>query len=113
MLTFLDLLVVVFMVIAALSLLALCLMFMTKNHTIKSICFYVVVAIGIYLGYVGARISWPGFILQVAVAILMAVVSIAALILERRSKGDEKKLKIARIMASLALVIGMVNAFFL
>ena len=113
MLTFLDLFIVVVMVMIAVSLLALCLMFLSKKPMLKRVCFYIIAVMGIYLGYVGVRICWPGFMGQVTVAILMALVSAAALVLERISKGDEKKLKIARIMASAALVVGMANAFFI
>lgn len=41
-------------------------------------------ALGIYMGYVGCcRILWPGFAAQVVLAILLALVSIAAVIPER------------------------------
>ena len=55
---FLDLLILVVMVLSAVSLLAMALMFLVKNKKVTRFCFYLVVALGIYMGYVGARINW-------------------------------------------------------
>ena len=109
--TFLDLLIVVVLALAAVSLVAMALMFLVKNRTVKRVCLYIVAALGIYMGYVGFRILWPGFAAQVALAILAALVSIGAVVLERRGKDNSKKFLTAQIMASAALVVGMLNAF--
>ena len=111
MTTFLDLLIVVVLALAAISLVAMVLMFLVKNRTVKRICLYIVAALGIYMGYVGCRILWPGFAAQVALAVLLALMSIAAVVLERRSRDSEAKFLTAQIMASAALIVGMVNAF--
>ena len=111
MLTFLDLLVVVFMVLAALSLLAMCLMFLVKKPIVRKVCFYMVVALGIYAATVGVRIGTSLFPAQTAVAVLAGGASIVAFVMERRSKNDEKKFLVARIIASVALVVGICNAF--
>ena len=42
-----------------------------------------------------------------------ALAAIGALVLELVRKGDEKKFLIARILATLVLVIGVLNAFFI
>ena len=89
MLTSLDWLVIVFMIMVATSFLSLCLMFLVRRPHIKRVCFYIVVALSIYAAAVG----------------------IAAIVIDRTSKGDEKKLKIARIMAATTLVIGIINTF--
>lgn len=111
MTTFLDLLIVVVLALAAISLVAMVLMFLVKNRTVKRICLYIVAALGIYMGYVGCRILWPGFAAQVVLAVLLALVSIAAVILERRSRDSKGKFLTAQIMASAALIAGMLNAF--
>ena len=111
MLNALDLLIVVVMVLAAVSLLALCLMFLLKNKTAKRVCFYLVAAMGVYLGYVGFRIHVYGFTMQMFVAVLMALVSIGSVVLERLAKDNEKKCRLAHILAAAALVAGMLNAF--
>ena len=111
MVTFLDLLVVVVMVLSAVSLVAMALMFLVKNRKVKQICLYLVAALGVYMGYVGCRILWPGFLPQVILAVAMALVSIGAVVLERLSKGSEKKFRLAQVLASVSLVIGMFNAF--
>ena len=111
MVTFLDLLVVVVMVLCAVSLMAMALMFLVKNKKVKRVCLYLVAALGIYMGYVGCRILWPGFLPQVILAVVMALAAIGAVVLERLSKGSEKKFRLAQILASGSLVIGMFNAF--
>ncbi len=111
MITFLDLLVVVFMALAAASLLAVCLMFLVRNIKVKKVCFYIVVALGLYACTISFRIFWPFFPMQLALGIVLGAMSIAALVIERLSKGDKKKFTIARIMAAVSLVVGIINAF--
>lgn len=111
MFTFLDLLIVVSMGLMAAGALALALMFLVKNETVKRVCFYIAAALGVYIGTVGFRINWPGFALQAGLAIVLALVGIGAVVLERLKKNDEKMFLLSRIMASAALVLGMVNAF--
>lgn len=112
MLTFLDLLVLVFMVLSAVSLLALCLMFLVRKPVVRKVCFYIVVALGIYAATVGARIGTFMFPTQTAIAVVAGIISIAAFVLERMSKENEKKFLIARILSAVALVVGICNAFF-
>ena len=111
MTTFLDLLIVVVMMLSAASLLAMALMFLVKNETVQRLSFYLVVALGVYMGYVGFRILSPTVIWQTGLAIGMALTGLGALALERLSKGNEKKFLVAKITASAALIVGMFNAF--
>lgn len=111
MVTFLDLLVVVVMVLSAVSLVAMALMFLVKNQKVKRICLYLVAALGVYMGYVGFRIMWINSAAQSAFAVAMAHISIGAVVLERLSKGSEKRFLLSQILASGSLVIGMFNAF--
>lgn len=111
MFTFLDLLIVVVMALAAAGLLAMALMFLIKNKTAQRVCMYIVAALGVYVGTVGFRINWLGFDLQAGLAIVMALVCIGAFVLERLKKSDDKMFLLARVMASVGLVAGMANAF--
>ena len=111
MITFLDLLVVVVMVLCAVSLVAMALMFLVKNKKVKRICLYLVAALGVYMGYVGFRIMWVNSLVQTGLALALALVAIGAVVLERLSKGSEKKFLLSQILASVALIIGMFNAF--
>ena len=99
------------MSLAATGLLASVLMFLVKNDRIKRICFYVVAALGIYMGYVGIRILWPGFLSQAVLSIVMAMISAVSLVLAWKSQGNNKKFKLAQVMAAAAMFIGMFNAF--
>ncbi len=109
--TFLDLLVVVVMALIAVSVVTIGLMFLVKNEKIRKIAFWIISVLGIYIGYVGVRIMRFGFPFQTLVAVLMALASVGSIILTLCAKNDEKKLVAARIMASVALTVGTINAF--
>lgn len=111
MFTNLDFLFVTFMLLVAAGLLALCLMFLVRSPRLKKICFYIIVALGIYVSYIGIRIGNFGFPIQMAVGAVAGIASAGSLVLERMAKGDEKKFRAACILAAAALIIGMVNAF--
>ena len=111
LLTSLDLLVIVFMVLASVSLLALSLMFLVRNPRIKKDCFYIVALLGIYMGYVGFRIGSGLFPVQTALGVLVAVAAIASIVLALTCKNNEKKFKIARLVAAGSLIVGFANAF--
>lgn len=113
MLTSLDLMIIVVMVLAAASLLALALLFLSRNEKVRRICLYVTAALGVYMGYVGTQINWPGYTSYVIVAVVMALVAVGAVVVERLYKGQEKQFKLARAMAAVSLVVGMVNALFI
>ena len=111
MLNYLDLLVIIFMVLTTGSLLALCLMFLVRNPRIKKACFYIVAALAIYAGSIGIRIGTFLFPVQTAIGVLVAAVSIAAIIMVARFKDDTKKFKIAQFLVVGALIVGIFNAF--
>ena len=111
MITSLDLLIVVVLALAAVSLLAMVLMFLVKNRKVSRVCLWIVAVLGIYMGYVGFRIMWINSAVQAALAVLMGLTAAASIVLERLSRDNPKIHLIAKIMASAALVIGMFNAF--
>ena len=112
MFTFLDLLVVVFMVIVALALLFLCLMFLLKNKTAKRVFFYVVLVLGLYVSTIGLRIGFGGFFTaQMNIAVFTILSCIGAFVLERVCKGNDKLFLVARIAAAATLVLALANAF--
>lgn len=110
MLTFLDLLVIVFMALAGLSLFSVCLMFLVKHQKVRKVCFYIAVALGVYAASVSLRISQGLFLTQMTLGVLFGLLSVAALVLERVRNKDEKAFFIARILAAVALVAGLINA---
>ncbi len=113
MLTSLDLLIIVFMVLTAATLLSLCLMFLIRNKTAKRVFFYITSALGLYISWVGFRIGFGGmFPIQIAIGVVTALMCIGAFVLERVSKGNSKMLLIARIISAVALVTALFNAIF-
>ncbi len=111
MFTSLDLLIIVVMALAAAALLSIALMFLIKNKTVRQVCLYIVAALGLYMGYVGIRIHYCNLPLQMLLAGIFGLTAIGAVALERIGKGDEKRSLIARILATAALIFGMINAF--
>ena len=111
MFTSLDLLIIVFMVLAAAALLSLCLMFLIRNKPARIVFFYIASALGLYVSCVGFRIGVGGlFSFQIAIGVLTALMCIGAFVLERISKGNDKMFLAARILSVAALVIGFFNA---
>ena len=114
MLTSLDLLVIIFMSLAALTILSLCLMFFIKNKIAKRIFFYVVLAVSLFLSYIGLDMGITGwFTAQITIGALTIPMAIGAFVLDLIGKGDEKKARIAHIIGAVALVLAMANAFFI
>ena len=111
MINSLDLLVTVFLEVIALSLLALFLMFLIRKPIVRKVCFYIVVALGLFVAYGGARIGSFIFPAQTAMAVIAGAACIAAFVLERCCKNDGKKFLIARILAAAALLLGIFNTF--
>lgn len=110
MITFLDLLIIVSMVLIAASFLSVVLMFLVRNKKVQHMCFYVAVALSLYVGYVGIRINWPDFFGQAVLAAVLVLVSVGSFLLERIKKNDDKAFLFARIAAATATVIGVINA---
>ena len=111
MITSLDLLIVVVLALAAVSLVSMVLMFLVKNRKVSRVCLWIVAVLGIYMGYVGVRIMWINSAAQSALAVLMGLTAFASIVLERLSRDNPKTCLAAKIMASAALVVGIVNAF--
>lgn len=110
MLTSLDLLLLVSLVLIAAAFLSLVLMFLVRNQTIRRVCFYIAVALSLYIGYAGVRINWPDFSHQAILAVVLALISVGAFVLERSKKNNDKVFLYARIAAGAALIAGAVNA---
>lgn len=110
MYTSLDLLVIVAMAFIAISLVALILLFLSKNNKIKKISFYAIAALSLYMGTVALRIVWPEFMAQSITALAMMAATIGAVVVESCSKGNPKATKVAEIAVVLALIVGTGNA---
>ena len=115
MLNSIDLLVIVFMSISALSLIALLLMGLMKNKIVRRISVCIAAAITLYTSWVGIMFFGSYFIEQAILGILVGVAAIGAVVLTfvGAKKHNEKFEKIARIASSLALVAGIMNIFFI
>ena len=114
MLTSLDWLLIVFMGILAAALLSLCLMFLLKNKIGKRVCFYVVSILSLLVSYIALYIGIGGwFPGQIFFGTLTALASVMAIVLDLGSKKNGNSQRIARILAGVALIVGLMNALFL
>jgi len=109
MLNNLDLMIIVFMVLAAAGLLALVLMFLSKNEKLNRVCTYIVAVLGLYASSIGVSIGWPYFMGQAVAGIALGAVAVAAIVFAAIAKDNVKKYKAARILAAVSLVLGMAN----
>ena len=111
MTTFLDLLVIVFIVLVTVSLLCICLMFLTRNLKIKKISYYILSILCIYAGYIGIRIGDGLFLTQTIIGGIICMISIATSAMVLITKDYEHKFKIAQIIIAITFIIGILNAF--
>ena len=111
MTTFLDLLVIVFIVLVEVSFFCICLIFLTQNLKIKKISYYILSILCIYAGYIGIRISDGLFLAQTIIGGIICMISIvtSAKILITKDYGH--KFKIAQFMIAITFIIGIFNAF--
>ena len=110
MLNSLDLLIIVFMAMTAISLLAICLMFLVKHPTVKKVSFYFLAIFGMLvavLNHLMTPFTFPG---ELAIGWGLGGLSVAALLMTLLSK-NEKLRKIAPILVVVSVVFGMLNAF--
>ncbi|MBR4865781.1 MAG: hypothetical protein IKU11_03770 [Clostridia bacterium] len=112
MLNFLDLLVIVFLAVAAFSLLSVVLMFVVKNPLVQKISLglTVLVSLGLGVSYLPSFLNF-GFDGQFAAGILFILMGIGGGVLALAAKDDPKKFLAARILAAAGLVLGIANAF--
>ena len=115
MLTYLDLLVIVFMVIASLGVLAVCLMLLIKNKIVRRVGTYVCCALAFYVGVTAFVNFITYFFGQAILGLLVALAAVAAVVLERIGaiKQIEKLVTASRITAIAAFAVGVVNIFFI
>ena len=110
MFTSLDWLVLVFAGMTAISFLAILLMFLLKNETAKKGLFYFLAAQGMLLSWMNAKSTPLSYPTELALGWMLGAVSIAAILLELRGKG-EKKSMIARILVTVSVLLGVWNTF--
>lgn len=109
--TFLDLLVVAAVGLAAAGVLVLALMFLVPNERVRRVCLYAAAGLGAYLGYVGWRINALGTSGGGLLALVLALVGLGALVLERLWRQDPARQLIPRLAAAVSVLGGLANAF--
>lgn len=111
MTTFLDLLVIIFIVLVTVCLFCICLMFLTRNLRIKKISYYILSILCIYAGYIGIRIGDGLFLAQTIIGGIICMISIVTSTMILITKDYEQKFKVAQFIISITFIIGILNAF--
>ena len=109
--TLLDYLVVAFALLSAAGLISVLFMFLSKNKSVRSFCLYFTAALGIYACTISIRLFWPYFMGQLYLGLLLGILSVTAMLLWRKHKGQASQGVAARIMASFSFIAGILNAF--
>lgn len=111
MLTSLDFIVLVFMAVGAMSLLGVALMFLLRNRIAQKICYYHVLAVTAYVGYIGMAIGQSLFPLQTGIGALVILGAVGGLVAELVAGRKNKKVfLILRIASAVLLAVGIINA---
>ena len=111
MTTFLDLLVIVFIVLVTVSLFCICLMFLTRNLIIKKISYYILSILSIYAGYIGSRSGDGLFLSQTIIGGSRCMIIMFTTTMILRTKDYEQQFKVAQFIISITFIIGILNAF--
>ena len=109
--TFLDLLVIVGGTLCVTGVLTLVAMFLVKGEKARRVWLYIAAGLGLYMGYVGFRINGLSYGPGSVIALVLALGSVASLVLERRFRQQEARQYIPRVLAAVSLAGGMMNAF--
>ena len=109
MFTSLDLIIIAIWGLIALTVLSVALLFLLKSPKAKRVFFYTVAVLGLYVASVGIRIGGTWCLTQSIIGVLLALAVIAAVVLERMAKENEKKRLIAHIAVAAALALALIN----
>ena len=110
MLTSLDLLILVFIGLVAMTLVTVPLMFIIKNKIVRKIFLGIVCTLGVYMAGVGIYIGFGMFMIQTAIGVLALLSCIAAFIFGMVFSRNKWAFLATRIAAGASLVIALFNA---
>lgn len=109
MLNSLDLLVILFLVAAVVTVLAICLLFLVKKPLVRRICLFFLAAVALYFAAMGAYIGRFVFVGQTVIALVLGAAAITAVVLELKGKSEKTAL-ISRLAVSASVVLAVLNA---
>ncbi|WP_211745618.1 hypothetical protein [Paenibacillus sp. Marseille-Q4541] len=103
----LGLLVIMFTIIAIISIVSIGLLFTVKNRKINNIIFAVTVIIGIVVSYMNFTALPTNYTTEQIVAVIFGLLAVIALILKFMNKD-----RVAKILSAASVVLGVVQLFF-
>lgn len=111
MMNSLDLLVIAFMIMSVISILAVIAAFLFRNEKIKKAAVYFLSIWGLIVCWANVNMQ-PGYMFgEIALALGFGLLGIIALLLQLTGKKVPKSALIARILAAVSVVGGMIDAF--
>lgn len=112
MLNALGLLVIVFAVMAAVTVIAIFLLFAMKDEKKKKYVVYVMAGLGMYIAWANAQSSpLPQFLWEAILGWMFGALGVAGLLLQICGKS-KKQLLMAKIFVVISVVAGIVELFF-
>lgn len=106
----LDALVITFLVMSVLSVIGVSLLYLAKNEKIKKGIFYFLAIFGMIIAWcnvAGIPDAWFG---EIFLAWMLGGLSVVALLLQLCTKWEHRT-KIARILVTVSVVVGMLDTF--
>ena len=106
----LDMLVIVFVVMSVISLAGLAAIYIVKNEKVQKGLFYFLVIFALVIAWMNIAMI-PDYMLgELLLAGALGTLSVAAVVIQFCMKNDNK-FKIARILVTVSVVAGMIDAF--
>lgn len=111
MLNSLDLLILIFATTLIPGLFSVIMTFTLKSHSAKKLFLFIVAAVSLFVTYGGISTFWPYFAVRTLISIVIGLATIASVVLASISKYNNKLFLIARIAASISVILGILNTF--
>ena len=111
MLNSLDLLILIFATTLISGLFSVIMTFTLKSHSAKKLFLFIVAAVSLFVTYGGISTFWPYFAVRTLISIVIGLATIASVVLASISKDNNKLFLIARIAASISVILGILNTF--
>ena len=110
MLNSLDALIIAFMIMSLVSMIGVILIYLVKNEKMKKGLLNFLTVWGMIIAYCGVRSTPSYMISSTIVTWAIGALSVVALLIQLCSK-NENRFKIARILATVSVVAGMIDCF--
>lgn len=106
----LDMLVIVFVAMSVISMAGLLIFYLSKSEKVQKGIFYFMAIFGMMIAWLNANMIPPYMTGELILAWGLGALSVIALLVQLCMKS-ENKFKIAKILVTISVVVGMIDAF--